>query len=310
MNLNDTTDYHINQISTLKWELTLSCMLEDRNNPCRQILKNSTTYGSLLYNFLNSKIDISKIKSLIEIGGGYGWLTRDFLNSNKNFKSSMIDISETMLNLQKKTLATFNTEFINCDFLSCDPMLIKNSDLIILNEVIGDFPTITEMDLKDIIQNKDKIQSTYDDALRIIKKYSLETPDKKFNFNYGAAKAVEKICSNSISYAFISEHSCEAAAPDEYREILNFNKSKFPEEIKLLGHSEYTIKFSHLEKIAQALSYRIIRGQYIDFIDINFNSRVNFALRSNSSNEEHETIQHFVHDLYKYEYLILINPEY
>ncbi len=285
-------------------------MLEDRNNPCRKILKNSSTYGTLLYNFLNRKINISNVKSIIEIGGGYGWLTRDFLNINKNLKSVMLDISGTMLDLQRKTLSDYNIEFRNSDFLSFDPMLIKNSDLIILNEAIGDFPTLTGMDLKDKIRNKGDIQSIYDDALELIEKYSLETPGEKFNFNYGAAKAVEKICGNNISYAFISEHSCEAASPDEYSDIMNFNKSKFPEEIKLLGHSEYTIKFSHMEKIAQACGYRVIRGQYIDFIDIISDGRVNFALRSNSSNEELETIRHFVHDLYKYEYLILINPEF
>ena len=283
-------------------------MLEDRNNPCRKILKNSSTYGTLLYNFLKSKINISNVKSIVEIGGGYGWLTRDFLNLNKNLKSAMIDISGTMLDLQKQTLSDFNTEFINSDFLTCDPMLIQKSDLIILNEVIGDFPTVTEMDLENKIQNKEDMQNIYNDALKLIKKYALETPGIKFNFNYGAAKAVEKICGNRIPYAFISEHSCEAAAPDEYRDIMNFNKSKFPEEIKLLGHSEYTIKFSHLEKIAEAFGYNVIRGQYIDFIDINSDGRVNFALRSNSSDEELETIRHFVHDLYKYEYLILINP--
>lgn len=281
-------------------------MLEDKKNPCRQILKYNNTYGSLLYNFFKKKINISSIKTFIEIGGGYGWLTRDFLNLNNNLKAVMIDISNTMLDLQRKTLTTFNTEFINKDFLSCSADLIKNSDLIILNEVIGDFPVITEMNLKNNIHVSEKIKKIHDDTLNIIEKYSLEVPEGKFNFNYGAAKAVEKICGNSIPYAFISEHSCEAEAPDDLIEVLNFSESKFPEEIKLLGHSEYTIKFSHLEKIAAAFGYSVVRGQYVDFIDINFDGRVNFALHSNSSQEELETIRHFVNDLYKYEYLILI----
>lgn len=306
MNLNDTSDFHINEISTLKWELTLSCMLENENNFCRKILKNSSTYGSLLFNFLNKNIEFSEIKSVIEVGGGYGWLTRDFLNFNKKLKSLMIDISGPMMNLQKLALRHHDVEFVNCDFLSCSDEILKNCDLLIMNEVIADLPTITGFNTETGNFNQENLKFYYNDSLGIIQKYSLETGKGDFNFNYGAVKAIEKICSNSVPYAFISEHSCEATAPENLKEIFNFSNSRFPEEIKLLGHSEYTIKFSHLEKIAASYGYKTIRGQYIDFMEINSDNSVNFALRSNSSRDDLEAIRQFIYDLYKYEYMILI----
>lgn len=81
----------------------------------------------------------------------------------------------------------------------------------------------------------------------------------------------------------------------------------YPKE-SLKGHDEFTLKFSHLQKIARFFRYRVIRGQYIDLLPLDYNDRLKAALQSPTPlNDEQEIIQQFVHDLYKYEYLVLIN---
>jgi hypothetical protein len=89
---------------------------------------------------------------------------------------------------------------------------------------------------------------------------------------------------------------------------LKFKASGSPERIDLQGHSEYTIKFSHLETIARAFHYKVFRGQYRYILPIDFNEKVKAALRSPTPlTDEQEIIQHFVYDLYKYEYMVLVN---
>ena len=49
-----------------------------------------------------------------------------------------------------------------------------------------------------------------------------------------------------------------------------------PERIPLMGHDEYTIKFSYLSKIAEHYGYRVHRGQYKDFITYEYDGRLEF----------------------------------
>ena len=75
----------------------------------------------------------------------------------------------------------------------------------------------------------------------------------------------------------------------------------------LKGHDEYTIKFSHLEKIAVFYNYKVVRGQFADFLHPNFTDKVKTALRLETPfTSEQEIIRHFIYDLYKYEYMVLI----
>jgi len=74
----------------------------------------------------------------------------------------------------------------------------------------------------------------------------------------------------------------------------------------LQGHTEFTIKFSHLQTIARAFHYKVFRGQYIDILPIDFNDKVQAALRSSTPlSDQQEILQHFIYDLYKYEYMIM-----
>ncbi|MCX5856473.1 MAG: hypothetical protein NTZ57_00915, partial [Deltaproteobacteria bacterium] len=120
-------------------------------------------------------------------------------------------------------------------------------------------------------------------------------------------KVLEKICHAGIPYIFMSEHSCEARAPEPWRRFMQIEPTGNPERIRLKGHDEYTVRFSDLEKIALAFQYEIVRGPFADFLEVDFSGQVGYILRTGfSQKDEHEVIRHFVGDLYKYEYLILL----
>ena len=98
--INTTESYHLEDLDSLGWELTVCNSLESENNPVRKIIKNNTTFGNLLYQYFSTLIPIESFTSIVEIGGGYGYLMRDILNKNQTCTALMIDISPFLL---KKT---------------------------------------------------------------------------------------------------------------------------------------------------------------------------------------------------------------
>jgi len=120
-------------------------------------------------------------------------------------------------------------------------------------------------------------------------------------------EVIEKLYLTGIKYTYLSEHSCETAVPDEIKLYLRFESAGVPEEITLKGHQEFTIIFSYLRKIARRLNYQTIRGSFADFLTLRMNDKIKMALSLTTPiNDEQEIIRQFVHDVYKYKYLILI----
>jgi hypothetical protein len=304
--VNDTTSYHRYGMKTLGWELTVCNALEEAGSPCREIIDNKQSFGNLLYEHLAGHISIDAVTSIIEIGGGYGFIMRDFLRRKKNFKAAMIDVSPVIINIQKNNLKGYPVEFVNDDFFQVDTDFIARFDLVLLNEVAGDFPAICDINPIIFSLPASELDPMMARVKNIFTSYGLPVPGKSFNLNIGAIDALEKLCSSGIRYIYLSEHSCEAGVPEEMRNKMQISGTGNPERIPLMGHDEYTIKFSNLSRIAEQFGYRVLRGQYKDFITYEYTGRVNFILTSNSQKDEHEIIRHFIEDLYKYEYLILI----
>jgi SAM-dependent methyltransferase len=306
--INDTTSYHRHGMKTLGWELTVCNALEEEGSPCREVTDKKSSFGNLLYEHLASHIPIDSVSSIIEIGGGYGFIMRDFLRrkGKKNIQAGMIDLSPVIIDIQKKNLEGYDVEFINQDFFAVDADFLSHYDLLIFNEVAGDFPTICNIDPAVFSLPARELDAMMLRVKNIFISYRLPVPDALFNLNLGAIDAVVKLCGAGVRYIYLSEHSCEAVVPEEMRGKINISGTGNPERIPLMGHDEYTIKFSHLSRIAEEFGYRVIRGQYKDFITYEYTGRVNFILTSHSQKDEHEIIRHFIEDLYKYEYLILI----
>ena len=308
--INSTADYHQHDLNSLGWELTVCNSLEPVNSPCRKILSTPDAFGRLLYNFMKTIIPIDKFDSVLEIGGGMGYLMRDFLASNSSIRAKMIDISPYLLDKQKEALKTYHVDFELADIFTVPSKKFTGLDLAIMNENLGDLPTLVAA--RGNQDEPDLNPSRIAERLQYFKsKYNLPLGlDENEHINIGAIEMVEKLCLAEIKYIYLSEHSCEASVPEEMKPFLSFRSAGVPEMISLKGHKEFTIKFSYLQKIAEMLNYSSRRGSFADFLPLNLSDRVKIALRLTTPyNDEQEIIRQFVYDLYKYEYLILIKGD-
>lgn len=308
--LNKTDYYHKYKLNSLDWEVTLSVMLENPHSPCRSILKKGESFGNLLYDFLSNAIPMDCVRHLIEIGGGYGWLMRDFLRRNNDLSATMIELSPFLLEKQRETLQGFNIQLVKGDFFEIDGSVLSGIDLAILNEVIGDFTTACEIPSSVLVECSNPEDTLLQEILRVYNCYRLAPPAKeRFALNLGAIQAIERLCTAGVPYIYMSEHSCEARVPEELRGLLELETTGEPERIRLRGHDEYTIRFSDLERVASSFGYTSRRGQYIDFIEPVIEEEVPFILCLDSSKvDRYEIIRQFIEDLVKYEYLILSRP--
>ncbi|HNY50985.1 MAG TPA: hypothetical protein PLV50_10560 [Smithella sp.] len=306
--INSTTDYHQHDLNSLGWELTVCNSLEPVTSPCRKILSTPDSFGRLLYHFLKTIIPLDEIGSVLEIGGGMGYLMRDFMSLNSRLRAKMIDISPYLLDKQKEILQTHPVDFELADIFIVPSKNLTGFDLAILNENLGDLPTLVtsqndahEGNIADVKQKLEHFNKKYNLSLGL---------NEDEHINIGAMEMVEKLCLAGIQYIYLSEHSCEAAVPDGMKDYLSFQSLGIPEMISLKGHKEFTIKFSYLQKIAEMLNYSTRRGRFADFLPLNISDRVKTALRLTTPyNDEQEIIRQFVYDLYKYEYLILIKGD-
>lgn len=306
--INSTIDYHVKKMNTLGWELTVCNALYPENTPIRKIMSRNDSFGHLLYDHLSGYIPMENIQTVIEIGGGYGYLMKDFIDRNDTLKPTMLDISPFLLKKQSETLSGYNAKFIEEDFLETSPAFLAGFDLAIMNENLGDFPTLVDVS-KALLQppSRNAVDPQIERVVNLFEKYGLGLPERKsFNVNIGALYAVEKLCASGIPYIYLGEHSCEAKSPEAFKPFIRVESSGNPERIPLKGHDEYTIKFSYIERVAQALGYEAIRGYFIDFLKVNFTEDLCLILASQGRfSDEGEIICQFVEDLFKYEYLIL-----
>jgi len=308
--INSTANYHQQDLNSLGWELTVCNSLEPVNSPCRKILSSPHSFGEHLYSFLKEIIPVDEIRSVLEIGGGMGYLMRDFLMLNPRLRAKMIDISPYLLAKQKETLLSFDVDFELADILAVPSAALSGIDLAILNENLGDLPTLVAAEEKEI--NSDQNITCYSERLEYFnEKYDLPLGlNENEHINIGAIEITEKLCLAGIKYVYLSEHSCEAIVPESMKPFVSLQSSGIPERISLKGHNEFTVKFSYLQKIAEMLHYKTRCGAFIDFLPLNLNDKVKTALRLISPfNDEQEIIRQFVYDLYKYEYLILIKGD-
>jgi SAM-dependent methyltransferase len=301
--LNTTKNYHIHDLKSLGWELTVCNALHPAESPCRKALQSDQSFGYSLYAFLKKILPLREIRNVLEIGGGTGNLMHDFLSLNPRLRATMIDISPFLLSRQKDLLKDFTVDFRQMDILQIDPDTLSSFDLVIMNENLGDLPTLVADPARDPTSSEALL--SLQRLEYFIREYEIPRTQNE-NINIGAMEVLEKLCQASIKYIYLSEHSCEATVPAHFKSYLHFAESGNPEKISLKGHNEYTIKFSCLQRIAEKFNYKVARGPFADFLKLDFNDKIRTALQlAVPHSDEQEIIQQFVYDLYKYEYLIL-----
>lgn len=309
--LNSTKSYHTGSLKSLGWELTICNALHQEGTPLRKLLTRNESFGSLLYDYLGKFIPMEIVTRVLEVGGGYGYLMRDFLEKHGSLKVCMLDVSPVLLEKQRDTLKAFPVEFREEDFLETQTSDLSGFDLAIMNENLGDFPCLINLSVEILDTQIDDSDPVLKWVTDVFDKYSLERPQgETFNMNIGAIEALEKLCSAHIPCIYIGEHSCEATVSKEMRSLFQIKSTGNPERISLAGHDEYTIKFSYLEKVASFHGYTCIRGPFADFIPVTLTDEAKYALMYGGHySDEAEMMSQFVEDLYKYEYLILTKKE-
>jgi hypothetical protein len=302
-----TEAYHRKAIRTLGWELTLCNALEPHDSPCRKLLKNPAPYGELLYDYLAQYFPSQKPQRIVEIGGGYGFLMRGFLNRQDFAKIVMIDISPLLIEKQRNMLRNDGIEYRCEDFLKTPIDTLSGMDIAIMNENLGDFSTLTDLDGLRLDQLPEDLDACEREVNRYRVTYGIRVSENSpFALNIGALTALEKLCVAGIPLIYLAEHSCEATVPFELKKFISVRASGHPERIPLCGHDEYTIRFSDLETMAKSFGYIVRRGPLANILEWDLNEPLRRTLSSPIVIADRDEItRQFIGDLYQYEYLVM-----
>jgi len=300
MGTNSTRGFHKEIPIDLMKELTICESLATRASPYVAALGYTKSYGIMLGDFLLEARLLKPGATILEIGGGYGSLMEGLLSSHGHLihKVFMMDLSPMLLKRQRQSLKNHSEKvsFIQADIHELAGVR-GDLDLVIVNEVIGDLDVATGLVPEDLPG----------EASSLIGAYGLEIPrDEPFNLNIGAIRLVETICNLGVP-AFISEHSSDPIIPDAMPYLAQgLHLDSFPREIRLHGHCEYTIRFSHLISVAQSLGRSTRTGSLIDLLGGEMLPCWRFIFTSRAcSNDKQELIFEFLDHIREYRWLTI-----
>lgn len=300
MGINSTRGFHRESPVDLMKELTICETLASPASPHAQSLGIKKGYGALLGDFLASRGLLGPFSTVLELGGGYGTLMHGLLASHGHLiqKAIMMDLSPMLLRRQRTRLQEFRDRV---SFIQADIHELKGAggrlDLIIINEVIGDLDVTCNLDPSDLPE----------EVAWLVKTYGLETPDAgPFNFNTGALRLVETLCRLGVP-AFLSEHSSDPIIPVAMPYLgEGLCRDAFPREIRLHGHSEYTIRFSHLVKVAQALGRTVHTGSSFELLGLQGDPSWRFIFMNRAcATDRQELVYEFLDHVREYRWITI-----
>jgi hypothetical protein len=298
--LHDTRQYHLHHPVDLMTEFTICESLGGTSSPTLRALGLAGTYGAILGDRLRERGLLRDGATLCEIGGGYGSLMRGLLEAHGEQlkRVLMVDLSRTLIGIQRRALEPWKerVSFILGDAIEILPA-ISGSDLFIVNEMIGDLPVWTELDPKRLPAG----------AAAVVSRYGLAVPENgPFHFNVGAIRLVEAICRSGVP-AFLSEHSSDPVIPREMPFLVKgLAANGWPREIRLTAHSEYTIRFSHLEQVARALGRKTETGSLLELIGYSSVEKARFIFNARAcATDVQALIFEFLDHVREYRWLII-----
>ena len=229
--------------------------------------------------------------TLLEVGGGDGDFANDFLgyaiSNGIKCKYSMLDLNPGLLAKQKEKTGR-HSSFTDLEFILADasiglPPIPEGIDLAMSIEMIADLPVIKNLPSYAVRNypnlgthefNEDEIR-LLETAVNLIRNYDLSIPeDDVFHLNYGAIQSIfglYKLLKPGGS-AFITEYSSEVERTPYWEDVpflsLPVARMRFPEEARFDGHSEFSVKFSHLEAVARKLGFKVKNGPLHEFVGL------------------------------------------
>ncbi len=330
VDLNLTSAYYTGDHPSLLWEMTICQSLGDGRGTFAKSLEKPASYGRLLAEFLLREAGVAERGGrVIEIGGGYGTLMRGLLEVLSPDRLTMLDISPLLLEKQRQALAgqAVACEFICEDLFTWLPETRPAAELLLVNEIIGDLPTITGIERRKLHSAGPPPESgaipapaeldengLYAEAARLITTYKLDISDlpEGFNLNYGALRLVEIIAESNIATTFISEHGSDTMLPypfSLYSAIEPPGGHINPRRIQLKDHDEYNIRFDHLEQVAGALGLEVKRFHLLEMLGLRFDDEIDYLLRrQRPETEEQEIFLEFYEHLAEYQGMLLLAP--
>jgi hypothetical protein len=298
--MNSTHTYHRFLSIDLMKEFTICETFSRPETPYKIVLNQPRAYGCMVGNFLIKQNLLLPGANIMEIGGGYGNLMHGLMSSHADLvhKIFMVDLSRKLLHRQNATLRPWKDiiSFIHADIHELMDAITR-MDLIIINEVIGDLDTMTDVDPSDIPQ----------EARSLIETYGLDFPKSEtFHLNIGAIKLIETLCRKGIP-VFIAEHSSDPIIPQDMPFLSRgLVLNSFPRKIGLYKHDEYTIRFSHLVQVANKLGKETKTGALIDLLDIKKSPAMRSIFTSRAcATEKQEIIYEFLDHIREYRWLII-----
>jgi len=335
--LNLTTAYYTSAAPSLLWEMTICQSLGDGRGTYAQTLEQPAPYGRLLGEYLKQEAGVDpECGPVIEIGGGYGTLMCGLLEVCHPERVTMLDLSPLLLARQQEALAEAELKkkpeitFFREDLFTWLARERPTAALLILNEMIGDLPTITRIHRQELAESAaaptalgkkpphpndltpDTLKS---EAARLISTYELDIRDlpEGFNLNYGALRLIELLADCNIACTFISEHGSDTMLPwpfSLYSAIEPPGRHINPRPIELKDHTEYNIRFAHLEQVATHLGFTVKRLHLLEMLGLRFDDEIEYLLRrARPENEAQEIYLEFYEHLAEYQALLLLREK-
>ena len=310
--VNDTSAFYVGDgPPSLFWELTICQSLAELENPYQKALRQPRRYGEILAGFLVRELGLRPAWSVVEVGGGTGSLMAAFLDVVPLTELTLVDLSPFFSARQRGALADRGAfRFVTSDAVAYFRGAEQLVDLVISNENIGDFPTVTGIrrsELESALRSGGDAGSPLGQVAEVVRRYDLDLGDapEMFHFNLGAVRYLEALAPVARR-VFLSEHSCDPVLPEPYAFLPLPAGDGYPREIPLKGHSEYTIHFGHLAQVAEALGYRVRRGHLAELVGLRFDPGLQAMARvASTTSETAELVHEFCEHVAEYQWMVL-----
>jgi len=297
--MNTTTDFHRTVPIDLMKEFTLCESFAREDSEYSVALERPQSYGAMIGDYLTGRGLLKNRASICEMGCGYGSLMAGLLERYGDIieRVTMIDLSGRLLRRQRSTLAPWLHKITSLQAdIHAIVDAVRGMDLFIVNEVMGDLNTLTDLNPSALTG----------EAGEVIETYGLEMPERTFHLNIGAIRLVEALCRKGIP-AFLTEHSSDPIIPDDMAYLKqDLEQDSYPREIKLYRHSEYTIRFSHLVKVAESHGKVVNTGPLLDIVPIRRSPEMRMIFTAKaSSTDRREIILELLDHIREYRYITI-----
>ncbi|MCK9229105.1 MAG: class I SAM-dependent methyltransferase [Syntrophales bacterium] len=299
--ISTTEDFYSHGLVDLMTEYTICESLGSIDSPYMAALEEPRTFGASLGRMLADQGVLRAGMRVCEVGGGYGSLMRGLLESRGDTFShvTMLDLSRQLLERQRRVLFRWREKvsFVNGNIQSLLPGL-SGIDLFIMNEVAGDLKTWINLDPKNLPE----------EAARFVDRYGLDIPSEGFfHFNMGVLLVVEELCRKGRP-AFLSEHSSDPLIPHDMDYLgRDLERNGYPREIRLRGHSEYTVRFSHVADVARGLGRKVVTGSLADLVGLAPSPRLRAVfLGRMTASDENAVLYELLDHIREYRWLLIL----